>query len=152
MGMASNRRWHVGTIQESTLIAASPDRVWKAVVDFQARPRWSPRVKEALILDEGPLQVGSRIKLTVDRDRFTSTVVELHPPERLVLLVKGPGFRVTHSYQLRPSENKTEVTMSGEYGGLIGAMVVRFMQRSLRRDLTDELAAIKGAAEEKRTG
>ncbi len=139
----------MGTIQETTLIEGSQEQVWKAVVDFPARPHWSPRVKEARFLDEGPLQVESRIRLKVDRDRFTSTVVEMHPPERLVLLVKGPGFRVTHSYQLRRKEDKTEVTMSGDFGGLIGKLVVRFMRRSVRRDLTDELAAIKGAAETK---
>ncbi|MSQ22147.1 MAG: hypothetical protein EXR53_02400 [Dehalococcoidia bacterium] len=137
----------MGTIQEVTLIAGSQDQVWKAVVDYPARTRWWPRVKEARLLDEGPLQVGSRIRLKVDKDQFTSTVVEVHPPERLVLLVKGPGFRVTHSYRLQPTGVKTEVTMSGEYGGLIGSLVVRFMQRSVRRDLTDELAALKGAAE-----
>ncbi len=137
----------MGSMQESSLITASPGQVWQAVVDFPSRPHWSPRVKDAQILGEGPLREGSRIRLTVDRDRFTSTVVEMHPSEKLTLLVKGPGFRVFHTYQLRPSGDGTEITMTGDYGGLIGKLVVRFMSRSLRRDLTDELAAIKRAAD-----
>ena len=137
----------MSTIQESVVIAAASGHVWDAVIAFEARPRWEPRVKEAEILGGGPLQEGSRIRLKVDRDRFTSTVVEIHPPERLSLLVKGPGFRVNHIYELHPSGDKTDVTITGEYRGLIGRFVVRFMRRSVHRDLTDELAAIKRAAE-----
>ena len=137
----------MGVISESLTIATSPTRAWEAVVDFEARPRWEPRVKEATIIGGGPLQDGSRIRLKVDRDRFTSTVVELGPPNRLVLLVKGPGFRVNHIYELHPEGDGTKVVMTGDYRGVIGWFVTKFMTRSLRRDLTDELAAIKRAAE-----
>jgi uncharacterized protein YndB with AHSA1/START domain len=137
----------MASIEESIAVAAPQDRVWDSLVDFEARPRWEPRVKEAQVLGGGPLQKGSRIRLLVDRDRFTSTVVEIRPPERLSLLVKGPGFRVNHVYQLSPRDDKTEVTIIGEYRGLIGGLVVRFMRGSVTRDLTDELGAIKRAAE-----
>ena len=142
----------MGTIQENSLVSAQPEQVWNAVIDFPSRPRWSPRVKQGQLLDEGPLREGSRIRLQVDCDRFTSTVVEIRALQQLRLLVKGPGFRVYHTYQLQPSGDKTEASITGDYGGLIGSLVVGFMQRSLRRDLTDELAAIKGAAEEKGKG
>ena len=140
-------RCPIADITESVVVAASPDTVWDAVVDFEARPHWEPRVKEAQIIGGGPLQEGSRIRLKVDRDRFTSTVVELRPEERLSLLVKGPGFRVNHIYELHAREDSTKVTMTGEYRGVIGKLVVRFMRGSVRRDLVDELAAIKQAAE-----
>ena len=65
----------MASVQETISIGASPDRVWAAIVDFEARPRFAPRVKEAQILDGGPLKEGSRIRLKVDRDRFTPTVV-----------------------------------------------------------------------------
>ncbi len=137
----------MANIRETVAVAAPPQQVWDTLVDFETRPRWSPRVKEAAILGGGPLKEGSRIRLKVDRDRFTSTVLELRPPEQLTLLVKGPGFRVTHMYGLRSSGAETQVTMTGDYRGLIGALVSRFMSRSLRRDLTGELDAIKRAAE-----
>ena len=140
-------RCPIANIAESVIVAAPPDKVWDAVVDFEARPHWEPRVKEAQIIGGGPLQEGSRIRLKVDRDRFTSTVVELRPEERLSLLVKGPGFRVNHIYELNAREDGTEVTMTGEYQGIIGKLAVRFMRGSVRRDLVDELAAIKRAAE-----
>ena len=134
-------------LHESLDVAAPPNRVWNAVVDFEARPQWSPRVKEARIADGGPLQEGSRIRLKIGRDRFTATVVEIHPPERLTLLVRGPGFRVNHLYELRPDGNDVTVMLSGHYGGLVGSLVARFMSGSIHRDLTEELDAIKRASE-----
>lgn len=137
----------MGAMRESTTISAGPQRVWEAVVDFEARPKWEPRVKQASIVGGGPLREGSRIRLRVDRDTFTSTVVAIEPPGRLVLVVKGPGFRVTHSYELRPEPGGTTLALVGDYQGLMGRLVARFMRKSIHRDLTDELAAIKRAAE-----
>jgi hypothetical protein len=135
------------TIQESTTIAAPLERAWEAVVDFEARPRYSPRVKEARVLDGGPLNVGSRVRLQVDRDRFTTTCVELRAHQRLVMLVKGPGFSARHIYELRGSPQGTALTMTGQYSGIVGALAGRFMKGSVSRDLKDELAAIKAIAE-----
>ena len=134
-------------VQESLVVAALPGRVWDAVVDFEERPRWAPRVKEARIVDGGPLKEGSRIRLKIGRDRFTATVVEINPPERLMLLARGPGLRVNHVYELRPAGDSTSLTLTGHYGGLVGSLVARFMGRSVRRYLTDELHAIKRASE-----
>ncbi len=142
----------MGTIAEKIEVNAPLKPVWDAVIDFEARPKWEPRVKEAKVLDNGPLREGSRIRLRVDRDRFTATVVQIEPEKRLVLLVKGPGFRVHHSYALSSGGVGTVVSMTGEYHGLVGALVTRFMRGSLRRDLVDELTAIKHAAEGTHTG
>ena len=121
--------------------------MWEVLVDYEAPPRWSLRVQEARVLDDGPLSEGSRIRLRIDRNRFTATVVEINPPERLSLLVKGPGFRVTHSYGLHPGVEETTVTIRADYRGPIGRLALRLMSGSVRRDLTGELAAIKTAAE-----
>ena len=142
----------MGSMQQSLEIAAAEDRVWHSVVDYEARPRWSPRVTEARILDKGPLRVGSRIRLRIGRDRFTATVVELRSPQLLSLLVKGPGFRVTHTYELEPSGDRTNAMIRADYRGIIGRLVARFMRGSIRRDLTDELSAIKAAAEAAKSG
>jgi hypothetical protein len=74
-------------------------------------------------------------------------VVTIDPPNHLSLLVKGPGFRVNHNYLLAARDDSTEVTITGDYGGLIGGFVSRFMRGSITRDLVDELAAIKRASE-----
>ena len=137
----------MGILQHDADIAAPVERVWGAVVDYESRPRWAPRVKEATILDGGPLREGSRIRLRIGRDRFTAAVVEMRPHERLTLLVKGFGFRVYHTYELRASGNHTTATLTGDYRGFIGRLALRIMSGSVRRDLVDELAAVKAASE-----
>ena len=118
-------------LQESVTIAAPPGRVWDSVVDYGSRPRWAPRVKR------GP---DRRRRSPHGVDRFTATVVEFQPPQRLSLLVKGPGFRVNHVYELTPNEEATDVALTGRFRGVIGRLVARFMRRRVQRDLTDELA------------
>ena len=137
----------MGDVVESITVAAPPGHVWDSVVDYGSRPQWAPRVKDAEIIDGGPLREGSRIRLHIDRDRFTATVVEFQPPRRLSLLVKGPGFRVNHIYDLTANEETTDVALTGRFRGIVGRLVRRFMRGRVRRDLTDELAAIKAAAE-----
>ena len=72
----------------------------------------------------------------------------MSPPEQLSLLVKGLGFRVNHIYELRSDDGGTELTITGVFGGVAGGLLVRMMPGSVRRDLLDELAAIKVASEE----
>ena len=135
------------SLTESLEVSAPPGRVWDMGVDFEARPQWAPRVKEARIVDGGLLKEGSKIRLKIGRDRFTANVVEIRPPEQLTLLVRGPGFRVNHVYELRPDSENVSLTLTGHYSGLVGSLVARFMSGSIRRDLTDELDAIKRASE-----
>ena len=134
-------------IEKSTVVDRPPRQVWDAVVDYESRPNWSPRVTDAKIIDGPPLQEGSRIRLHIGRHRFTARVVTFRPGERLSLLVKGPGFQATHTYLLSPSGNGTEVRMTGEFRGILGRLAARFMRGSVERDLTDELSAIKTSAE-----
>ncbi|MBI4203012.1 MAG: SRPBCC family protein [Chloroflexi bacterium] len=137
----------MSSLQEATLVNAPLDRVWDTVLDFEGRPTHSPRVKEARLLDGPPLHEGSRIRLVVDRNAFTPVVQRLQPKERLTLLVTGPGFKATHEYTLHPQDNAVQVTIAAQYGGLAGGLFSRLMRGSFRRDLTEELAAIKQAAE-----
>ncbi len=60
-------------------IAASPERVWQALLDFARYPEWNPYVKAV----EGKLGVGERLTLTLtpadgSERRQVVTVVKIH--------------------------------------------------------------------------
>ena len=135
------------SVEASVTIEAPLERAWAAVIDFEARPRWAPRVKEASIVGGGPLREGSRIVLRVGRELVPPDVAELRPPERLVLVVRALGVRAQHVYGLRADADATVVTMTGHYGGPLGGIFGRLMRGAARRDLYDELQAVKLAAE-----
>lgn len=133
--------------RESVTVSAPVQRVWRAVVAFEERPRYSSRVKQAEVIGGGPLKAGSAVRLQVDRDRFTPTVTAMDEGRSLTLLVKGPGFRASHHYEVGAVGDATELSLSGEFGGLLGGIFTALMRSSVRRDLRDELSAIKAAAE-----
>lgn len=135
------------TVTESVKVSVQAQDAWNAVLDFKSRPKYSPRVKEVTLLDGEPLKKGSRIRLRINGDRFTPVVEAIEPPQRLELLVKGPGFKARHVYEVTQTGDGTTVAMSATYGGLLGIIFGRMMTRSIHKDLTDELAAIKQAAE-----
>lgn len=139
-------------ITQSITVEAPPDRAWKAVVDFPSRSRYSPRIKKAEVLGGGPLRLGSQVQVQLDGDIFRPVVQEMVPGERLVLRLKGRIYDARHIYRVRPNGSGAQVVMTGAYGGLLGGLVALMMDRSFRRDLKDELAAIKAAAEAKREG
>jgi hypothetical protein len=43
-------------------IAASPERVWRILVDFSQFPEWNPFIREA----EGEIKEGSRLKVRIE--------------------------------------------------------------------------------------
>ncbi len=137
----------MATVRESLSVRASVVKTWESVLDFESRPKFTPIVTEVTYLDGKPLKVGSRIRLGIGNDRFTSVVQSIDPPKRLELLVKGPGFMAFHSYEVASSGEGSRVAMSANYGGPLGVVFARLMKKSVRKDLLRELAALKHAAE-----
>ncbi len=134
-------------VTQTVSISTDAKRAWDAIVDFPSRAKWSTCVKSAEIVGGGPLKQGSEIRLHVDKNRFRPKVQVLKAPERLTLLVKGPGFWARHDYQVSATGDKTSVTLTGEFGGPMGVLFGALGKGSIQKDLVDELAAIKKAAE-----
>ena len=135
------------SMEQNIIVAASPERVWDVVTDWEARPRWASRVKKVEILGGGPLRKGSRIRIQVEGRRFTPKVVEIRPPERLVIQIGSFAVRVKHVYEVQHTEDGTTLTLGVEYGGMFGGIVGRKMLGSSNRELNEELADLKRAVE-----
>lgn len=57
------------------------------------------------------------------------------------------GFRAHHLYAVEPSSDGATVTITAHWGGVLGSAMGTLMRGSVRKDLLDELDAIKGTAE-----
>lgn len=130
---------------EDITINASPERVWRALTDLEDRVRRNDRLHEMSTLDGEALALGSRMRIRVDRSRFKVTVTEFDPPTRMVSGAKNPVMTYFHAYDV--SEGITRLTLTGSMGGVVGALMGAFSRNRMRRDLRDELAPIKDAAE-----
>lgn len=104
-------------------IEAPPDRVWDALVDFDAYRDWNPFISSI----RGKLEVGAR--LVVDLSPPESRTVTLRPK----LLVVDPGrelrwkghffvkglFDGEHFFKLSPTETGTRLVQGEDFSGLL---------------------------------
>ena len=135
-------------ISEEIAVYASPERGWQAVADYPFRAIYSERARSAEIVGS-VLKPGAKIRLQIDRRAFTVTVASMRPPEYLETRFGIPVlFSGAHSYTVSSTAEGASVRIDGEFGGLLGSALTRLMRSSTARDLRDELAAIKAAAEE----
>jgi len=133
---------------ENITINASTERVWRAVTDLEDRVSRNDRLHEMSTLDGKDLALGSRMVIKVDKSRFKVTVTEFDPPTRMVSGAKNPVMTYFHAYDLAEvSEGVTRLTLTGSMGGVLGALMGAFSKNRMKRDLRDELAPIKEAAE-----
>ena len=133
---------------ENITVNTSPERVWRALTDLEDRVRWNDRLHEMSTLDGKALALGSRMRIRVDKSRFKVTVTEFDPPTRMVSGAKNPVMSYFHAYDIiEVSDGVTQLTLTGSVGGVMGALMGAFSKNRMRRDLQDELAPIKDAAE-----
>ena len=133
---------------ETIAINATPEEVWEALTDLEGRVRWSDRLREMSTVDGKALALGSRIRIRVDRSRFKVTVTKFDPPTHLVTGAKNPLMSYSHAYLIREvSDGVAELSVTGALGGALGSVMGALSKTRIRRDLGDELAPIKEAAE-----
>lgn len=129
-------------------VAAPPERVWEVLVDVENWPRWTPSVTSATAVDEGPLRIGSRVRIKQPRLPATTwTVTELSPGESFTWIAAGPGFRTTASHRLRREEAGSVVTLMIDQDGLLGRLIGRVTVGLTNRYLTMEGNGLKSQSE-----
>lgn len=112
--------------ESSVEINASPEQVWAAVHNPAEWPHWIPSVKKIEQLTEGPLNVGTRLRIVV-RTRLTitllMTIVEFVPSERLVMRGTVMGTRLTRWYRLERANGCTRAIAGGQASGLLSWLI-----------------------------
>jgi uncharacterized protein YndB with AHSA1/START domain len=112
--------------EASSLINASPDRVWPILTDAAAWPSWDSGVTKV----DGRVALGETVSVTVEANpgrTFPVKVVQMSAPERMVFLGGMPFglFRGRRTYTLAAEAAGTRFTMREEYTGPLAGMVFR---------------------------
>lgn len=101
-------------ITTSTILNASPVRVWTVLTDFAAYPDWNPFVTEAT----GDWAVGNTVAITAGGMAFKPEVLVYEPGKELrwrgKLLINGL-FDGEHYFVLTDQENGTTLLEHGEH-------------------------------------
>lgn len=109
------------TVSATIQIDAPPAKVWAALTDLAAYPRWNPLFPEA----SGQISVGSRLTLkTVQPNGRTMTVkpkvLAVEPDAELRWSAGLPGLiGGEHSFTLTPANGGTRLVQSETFRGLL---------------------------------
>ncbi|MGW1344213.1 SRPBCC family protein [Kribbella sp. NPDC002412] len=135
-------------LQHSVTIAASPERVWAVVVDVERWPERIPTVEAVERLDDGPLTVGSRTRLSQPRlPTAVWTVTELAEGSSYTWESRSTGVTVTAAHVVEPHPGGSRLTLALTVSGPL-ARIGWLMTRSLTKQYVEtEATSIKKAAE-----
>jgi uncharacterized membrane protein len=115
------------------------DRVWAILADIERWPEWTPTVTGIHRLDQGPLAVGSRFRVSQPRlPPTTWQVSEPQPGRRFIWITRRPGVCVAGKHRVEPTLRGTRVVLSLQYSGLIGVLVGRLTRGLNQRYLALE--------------
>ena len=138
-------------MEQSTKIdvEAPVERVWEVLCEVERWPEWTPTVTSVRRLDDGPLAVGSRVRVEQPRIPPTEYVVtEFESSRSFTWVATGPGVRTTARHLLEELDTGgTRVTLVVEQSGPVGVVMGRFYRQLTDRYLTAEAEGIKARSE-----
>ncbi len=138
-------------MEQSTRIdvEAPVEQVWEVLREVERWPEWTPTVTSVRRLDDGPLAVGSRVRVEQPRIPPTDYVAtELEPSCSFTWVATGPGVRTTARHLLEELDTGgTRVTLAVEQAGPGGVVMGRFYRRLTDRYLTAEIEGIRARSE-----
>ena len=122
--------------------------VWKHTVDVESLPSITPTISKVERLDDGPLGVGSevRIKQPGQRDRVW-TVTEFQPEQRFAWSTKAMGMTMTGTHELNDAHAGTSNTLAIDLTGPLASVMGPLLKRPLRKALATENQGLKTTAE-----
>lgn len=141
------KRFHI-----SVDIQAPPAVVWQIITDVERWPEWTPTVTSIQRLDDGPLDVGSSVRIRQPKLRpAVWHVKELDSVNRsFTWVTHGPGVRVTAHHWVESIEPGSRATLSLEFAGFLGPLVARMTRGLNERYLDMEAKGLKQRSEQAR--
>jgi len=122
------------TFTTSRHIDAPPQRVWDVLFDVARWPQWTPTVDTVERLEDGPLVVGSRVRIRQPRlPRAVWEVTEVVEGRSFSWQAGGPGMRSVGRHQVVPDGTGSTVTLSIEQAGPMGAVAALVWRRLTQR-------------------
>ncbi len=117
--------------ETSRHIDAPTQPVWDVLFDVARWPEWTPTVDSVKRLDDGPFQVGSRAELRQPKlPKAVWEVTEVVDGRSFTWEATGPGIRTIARHEVVPDGEGSEVRLSIEQTGPMGA-VAGFVWRGL---------------------
>ena len=131
-------------------IAASPEEVWDVLSNVVRWPEWTESVSRVELLDAGPLDLGSRARITQPRLPVTVwEVTEFAPGVSFTWVAKRTGITtVAGHHVIADARGGTTVVLSIEQSGFLAPLVWLATRDLTRRYVETEARGLKKRAEQ----
>ena len=108
------------TLSKAVRIHASSDRIWHVMTDIERWPEWTPSVTSIKRLTDGPLAVGSRVRIKQPKLLpAVWTVTQFHSGQSFDWTSSMPGVQVIGGHALQPAEDGCDVILSVRFEGTL---------------------------------
>jgi uncharacterized membrane protein len=137
------------TFESSVEIDRPAEAVFTVFSDVAAWPSWTESITSVERLDEGPLRVGSQVKIRQPRlPQATWTVTELVPDRSFTWEARGPGVRTVGRHEVAPRNSRSTARSILEQHGPLGLILGTVYARLTRKYLAMESAGLKQRCEQ----
>lgn len=136
-------------LQNSILIRAPQDVVWKATEDIARWPEWTPTVESMERLDEGTFKVGSAAYIKqpgLPRSKWVVTEMDRGRHFTWECTVLSMRMRATHA--LSACESGTQNTLRLEMTGVVAVLLWPLLYFAVKRTLQQENSGLKAWCEQ----
>ncbi|MEO1063132.1 MAG: SRPBCC family protein [Actinomycetota bacterium] len=132
---------------DSITVDGTPELLWALTTDVEALPSITPTMSEVERLDEGPLAVGSRVRIEQPGMRSNVwTVRRLDEPHLLEWDTKVGTVVITARHLITATDggatNRLEVELSGFGSGLVGRLLGGRLNEGLAQENAGFAAAV----------
>lgn len=135
-------------IKNEIHIEAELDTVWALTVDVERWPELTPTITEVVLLDDGPVGLGSRARITQPGQRpAVWTVSRFEPGTRLGWWTKVGPVTMTGGHQLERSPDGCVNVLTLELTGRGAGLAERLVGRRIGKAIDTENRGFKRAAE-----
>lgn len=135
-------------VEDAVDIEAPPEAVWAVTVDVERWPEWTPTMKSARRVDQGPFAAGSAALIRqpgLPEARWVVTTFK--PGENFTWETRVRGVRIVATHELTGIPTGTRNLLRVEVFGLLAGFLWPLIRSSLRRALEQENAGLKNRCE-----
>ena len=135
--------------ETSVAVAANAEEVWAVLVDVERAPEWTASMTDVELLGEGPLSVGSRVRIKQPRlPPVVWEVTSLEPGRSFSWKAGGPGFTTIGEHQvIAEGPGRATATLGIRRSGPLAAVADLLFGRVDRRYVTTEAEGLKRRSE-----
>ncbi len=133
-------------IARTVSISAPPAKVWQVITRVERWPEWATHMKSLVPQGEGPVGLGSRVRVKAKGLPGSIWEVTEFEPQRSYTWVTSlaPGLSMTGGHVVEPEDDGSRATLSLEASGPLAAVVGPLLAIVFRRNTrlaTDGLKA-----------